>query len=300
MGDQSYALITPAKNEAEQIGRTIESVLAQTIRPSRWVIVSNGSTDRTEDIVAEFARKHSFIELVRTGQDVRRDFSAKVRAFEAGYKRLQDEPYDFVGNLDADVSIASNYFQSLLERFANQPDLGIAGGVILELVGNHYVRQRISSNSVAGAIQLFRRDCYEAIGGYTPLKLGGVDAAAEITARMKGWTVRTFPDLLVYHHRRVTTGSNSVYGTRFREGVTNYVLGYHPVFQLLSSLSRIGERPYIVGSLINLLGYMWSYAKRQPRAVPEDTIRHLRAEQIQRLISCFRVRRNSSEIPRGM
>jgi hypothetical protein len=168
-------------------------------------------------------------------------------------------------------------------RFDQNPKLGIGGGIILELVDGKFVSQNISTNSVAGAVQLFRRACYEAIGGYQALKGGGVDAVAEIMARHQGWLVETFPDLPVRHHRRVTSGSSSVLSTEFRLGQTAYRLGYQPVFALAISLSRLPRRPYVIGGLAHGMGYCWAYVRREKVQLPNETVKFLRSEQLQRL-----------------
>jgi len=218
-------------------------------------VVNDGSTDRTDEIVERYARNHSLIQPVRAGEKSERNCSSKVKAFKAGYGLLGDTKYDYIGNLDADVSFGPEYFEQVLKRFEENAELGIGGGIIQELIDGEYVTQTISLNSVAGAVQLFRRHCYEDIGGYIPIKEGGIDAAAEIMARMRGWKTQTFPELKVLHHRRVAIGKGNILSMRFRTGRTNRLLGYHPLFQMLSSLYRIKQRPYLLGSLLILSGY---------------------------------------------
>jgi poly-beta-1,6-N-acetyl-D-glucosamine synthase len=278
-----YMIITPARNEERVIENTIQSVVSQTVKPDKWVIISDCSTDRTDEIVQDYCGKHPFIQLIRSSGDEQRNFGSKVAAFNVGYRTLAGLEYEFIGNLDADVSFAPDYFENLLERFAQVPKLGIGGGIILELVGNKFVSQNISTNSVAGAVQLFRRACYEGIGGYRALPGGGIDAAAEIMARHQGWLVQTFPDLLVRHHRRVTSGSSSVLSTEFRLGQTAFQLGYQPVFALAISLSRLPRQPYIIGGIARSVGYCWAYLSRERVQLPSETVKFLRSEQLERL-----------------
>jgi len=278
-----YVLVTPARNEQESIGRTIEAVIGQTIKPLRWVIVSDGSVDQTAETVQEFAESHDFIDLVVIPPRAKGDFGSKVRAFHAGLDRLTHLDYEFVGNLDADVTFNADYYESMLGHFERTPRLGVAAGAILERVGNQYVPQCGASNSAAGSVQLFRRRCYESFGGYVPIKGGGIDAAAEIMARMHGWEVRTFPETPVYHHRRMSTGGRTILNTRFRSGVTNYTLGYHPLFQLATCAKRVTDRPYLIGSICSLLGYSWAWLKRSDHAIPTEAVRFLRSEQLERL-----------------
>jgi biofilm PGA synthesis N-glycosyltransferase PgaC len=289
MKDVKYVLITPAKNEAAYIGRTIYAVRSQTILPQKWVIVSDGSTDETDEIASSYARKHSFIQLLRAGEKGQKDFGSKVRAFWAGCGELRGAEYDFIGNLDADVTFDVRYFESILEKFQSNPKLGIGGGLILELLGDKFVIPRTSLNSVGGPIQLFRRECYEAIGGFVPMRLGGVDAAVEIKARMLGWDVQTFPEIQVHHHRRVSTGAKTAFGTKFKSGMTNYILGYHALFQIGSSLSRVMEPPYLAGSACSLAGFGWACLRGYKHALPNDVVSFLRAEQMARIRTSLRV-----------
>ena len=283
MTPPGYVLITPARNEEAYIGLTIQSVACQTVRPLRWVIVDDGSEDRTFDIANSAARKYEFVQVVSSRREGTRNFGSKVAAFNAGLEQLRDLAYDFIGNLDADVSFTPHYYEQVLNQFQKEPQLGLAGGIIEELIGDRYVCQRISRDSVAGAVQFFRRDCFEAIGGYIPMKSGGIDAAAEISARMRGWQVRTFPELCVRHHRRVATGRRSLLSTRFHEGITNYVLGYHPAFQVVRSAYRILDRPFITGGVLMLAGYGWAWARQYERLLPRQAVLQLRSEQMARL-----------------
>jgi glycosyltransferase involved in cell wall biosynthesis len=284
-----YVLVTPARNEEGLIGGTIASVLAQTVRPRKWVIVSDGSTDRTDEIVADAAEQNPFISLIRVSAREKRSFSSKVNAFRVSHELLDGVAFDYLGALDADVTFAPNYFEHLLGRLERDEKLGIAGGVIQELIDGRYVEQRTSLNSVAGAVQMFRRSCYEGIGGYIPLRYGGIDSAAEIMARMHGWQVQTFPDLKVLHHRRVSSGTGGMIRTKLRHGIGHYSLGYHPVFQLVRCAYRVLDRPYVVGSLLMACGYFWAWTTRMEKAAPKDLIEYLRTEQADRLRAMFRI-----------
>jgi poly-beta-1,6-N-acetyl-D-glucosamine synthase len=199
----SYVLITPARNEEANIGRTIKSVVAQTILPKKWVIVSDGSTDRTDDIVNEHLPGNSWIELIRMPERTERNFAAKVACFNRGYEKVEALDFEIVGNLDADISFEdAEYFVFLLEKFMADPRLGVSGTPFVE-DGKHYDYRFTSIEHVSGACQLFRRECFEEIGGYIPIKGGGVDWAAVTTARMKGWKTRTFTEKRCLHHRKI-------------------------------------------------------------------------------------------------
>ena len=296
MAELSYVLVTPARNEGAHIGKTLQAVCAQTCLPARWVIVSDGSMDDTEKQVAAHAERHAFIVLVTTSGDGHRGVAAKVAAIRRGTELLTG-PYDFWGNLDADISFEPNYFETLLGRFAGNPRLGIGGGIVHELIGERFHPQRVSLESVAGAVQLFRRQCYEDVGGYLPVEFGGEDAAAEFVARSKGWEVETFPDLRVLHHRRVGLGTGPFMSCKFRQGRMDRVLGYHPLFEFFRCCYRSIERPYVVGGALRFLGYVWSALRGDRTVLPPDVVAHLRGEQMKRLWG--RGGRKESDSPAG-
>ncbi|KMQ51476.1 Glycosyl transferase [Chitinispirillum alkaliphilum] len=279
-----YVLVTPVRNGEATIEKTIASVLAQTIQPQCWVIVSDGSEDKTDEIIKRYVQKNSIIRFRRVEHDITMGFAGKVRAINTGLLELKKFEYNFIGNLDADISFECDYFHRILNHFNSDRNLGIAGGHICEFYNQRYTPQAISSNSVAGAVQLFRRDCFEQIGGYLPLSTGGIDSAAEILARSKGWKVKTIFDLQVIHHGPVLTGSLSPTARLFMQGNNNYRLGYHPLFQLASSLKRIKSKPLLIGALAYLAGYFMFVIKKAPKVLPEDAITFLRNEQLRRLI----------------
>jgi len=278
-----YILITPARNEEACIEKPLQSVVAQSHLPKKWVIVSDGSTDRTDAIVREYAARYPFIELVRAAEQGTRNFGSKVAAFNAGYARVSNLKYDLIGNLDADVSFDPDYFALLLERFSHDARLGLGGGIIREKVGERFVTQTISRNSVAGAVQLFRRGCFEEIGGYIPLTAGGIDSAAEIMARMHGWNVQTFPELEVLHHRRVSIGKGKMWTTYFQKGKNDFLLGYHPLFELMKCIYRVMEKPYLLGSTLAWFGYVWAWFRGCKFQLPAEAVQFLRTEQLARL-----------------
>jgi biofilm PGA synthesis N-glycosyltransferase PgaC len=284
MNAPSYVLITPVRNEQEFIDRTIVAVADQTHRPERWVIVSDGSTDRTDDIVRRRAETLPFIRFVRRESAGKRDFNSKVLAIREGAECMKDVDYDFIGNLDGDVSIAPEYFEQLLARFNEQPVLGLAGGLIYEDLGDSWRAQTLGTDrSVAGAVQMFRRACWEAIGGYPPLRYGGEDAAAEIMARQRGWHTRTFRDLRVQHHRRVGMEGQSALRAFYNMGWREAVIGYHPMFEMVRVLNRMRSAPVILGGLSHLGGYLSAKAWREPIGLPVDCVEFLRHEQMERL-----------------
>jgi len=283
MTKKMYALLTAAHNEERYIEKTITSVLEQTVLPVKWIIVSDNSTDSTEHIVRHYSRQYSFIRLVRKKSTEGRHFGSKALAIRLAYAQLKAFKFDFIGNLDADVSFAPTYFQFLLEKFAQNQKLGLAGGIRYDLVNGSFKQVPISPNSVGGPSQVFRRCCFEQIGGYLPLQKGGIDSVAEIMVRMYGWDVVSFPELKVYHYRQTGTANGNKIKSLFNAGIRDYSIGYHPMFEIVRCLPRLKEKPYLLRTLLMLSGYFWAGVSRYERPVSKTLIQFLRAEQKQRL-----------------
>lgn len=281
MTKTEYVLITPAKNEENYIGKTIDSVINQTKKPLKWIIVDDGSSDQTSVVVSKHIEKHDFIHFINNCGNMSRSFGSKVKAFKAGFRQLGDIQYDFIGNLDADVTFEEKYFEDVINLFSVEKKLGIAGGIIRELINGKYVEQNTSLDSVAGAVQLFRKQCFQQIGGYREMKYGGVDTVAEVMARMNGWKVQTISELKVLHHRQVglaSIGSNlkKYYSVGFR----HFTLGYHPLFILMLSMYRMKEKPYLFSGLSIIAGYISGVVVNEKKVVSEEYVQFLRKEQI--------------------
>jgi poly-beta-1,6-N-acetyl-D-glucosamine synthase len=283
----TYVLITPARNEEMFIEQTIKSVVGQTIRPIKWVIVSDGSTDGTDGIVKEYLAEHQWIELLRMPERRERHFAAKVRAFNAGYAKVRHINYEIIGNLDADISFAADHFEFLLGKFEENSLLGVAGTAFIEDSSIAYNYDIVNIEHVSGQCQLFRRRCFEEIGGYMPIKGGGVDWTAVTTARMKGWKTRTFTEKTFIHHRRMGTGMSTVLASRFRFGKQDYYLGGHPAWEVLRCLYQMKRKPFILGGLFLFCGYFWAFVTRVEKPIPMALIDFRRNEQMQRLKKLF-------------
>jgi glycosyltransferase involved in cell wall biosynthesis len=290
----SYVLITPARNEAESIELTIKSVVMQTVRPIKWIIVSDGSTDGTDEIVRKYAADQPWIELLRTRERRERHFAGKVQAFNVGYARVQGLDYDAVGNLDADVSFDPGYFSYLLGKLAEDRALGLVGTPFKEGTNPTYDYRFVSIEHVSGACQLFRRECFEQIGGYVPVKGGCIDHIAVISARMKGWKTRTFTDMVVQHHRQMGTAGQGLILTRLKNGQKDYIIGNHPVWELFRAVYQATRKPYVVGSLMLVSGYFWSLIRRVDRPVSDELVAFVRREQMLRLRRILTGKRNAS------
>lgn len=283
-----YVVITPARNEAASLELTIGSMLAQTVLPLRWVIVSDGSTDGTDEIVARYARQHSWIELIHLPERSERDFAAKVKAFNAGLEHVTAMRYDVVVSLDADITFDSDYFSFLLGKLAVHPELGLVGTPFRELTGEIYDYRFVSVEHVSGACQVFRRSCFENIGGYVPIRGGSIDHVAVITARMKGWKTRTFTEKYCIHHRRIGTAKHGPVAAKFRVGMKDYAVGNHPLWELCRVVRQAMLPPRCIGGLALGAGYAWAaLTQRAIRPVTPELIHFHRREQMKRLCNFF-------------
>jgi len=279
-----YVLITPARDEAAFIELTIQSVIRQTLLPVKWVIVSDGSTDGTDEIVKKYAAAHSFMELLRMPERRDRSFSGKACAFNAGYERVKEFDFEVIANLDGDISFDPEYFAFLLRKMSENPSLGVGGTAFEEIVGQPYYNYHIVGlDHVSGQCQLFRRRCFEDIGGYVPMKLGGIDYVALTAARMKGWKTRTFTEKTFTHHRKMGTAQTGLLKSKYKLGLKDYVFGGHPLWELFRAAYQMTKKPFIVGGLALGTGYFLAALRREERLISLEMIAFRRREQMQRL-----------------
>ncbi len=287
-----YAVITPAYNEARYIRKTIDSVLKQSCLPSVWLIVDDGSSDQTRSIVQEYAGRYPWIRChTRTRVAGQTYFGSNVYAIMEGYERIREESFEYLAILDGDISLPETYYESVLAKFQADPQMGIASGVYLDRVNGKLRKILNDRRSTPQALMVFRRTCFESIGGLVPMKYGGEDTCACFTARMKGWKTWSFPELTAIHNKPVGTGhGRSMLQIRFRQGLGEYFMAMYPLFMILKSLRRCFlERPFLLGGLARIAGYIWGWLKREPRQIPQETVRFIRAEQKARIFGLNRI-----------
>ena len=287
--DLSYVLITPARNEAEFIELTIKSVVSQTVRPLKWVIVNDGSSDRTIEIVTKYASANPWIDLIHMPERRERSFAGKAQAVNAGRARVAGLQYDVIGNLDADVSFEPDYFEFLMNRFAENPKLGVAGTAFHEgdLTYNY---EFVGTEHVSGMCQMFRRECFENIGGYLAVKSGGIDLIAVLSARAKSWETRTFLEKSFVHHRTQGGALHTGLRGRWYMGRKDYLLGNHPVWEILRSVYQMAHKPYLVGGFLVLISYLWCALRGVERTIPKELMALRRSDQLTRLKMMFQRR----------
>jgi len=280
-------LITPARNEEQFIEQLIQCVISQSLLPAKWLIVNDGSTDRTAEIVSRYVAKHEWMELLNLSPHRDRSFAAKVQAFNAGYERMKHLDYAVIGNLDSDVSFDSGYIEFLIEKFAEDEHLGVAGTIFHEEGYSSETDSFEGQNHVPGGCQLFRRQCFEEIGGYIPHRAGGIDWIAVTTARMKGWTTRSFRDKAFFHNRSLGTAERGALASTFSYGEKDYYLGNHPIWELFRVAYRATKPPYLLDGLSLGLGFCWAYIRRMPRPITPELMAFHRKEEMTKLKAIF-------------
>jgi poly-beta-1,6-N-acetyl-D-glucosamine synthase len=279
-----YVIITPVRNEAKYVENTIASVVTQTVLPTKWVIVDDGSTDGTGEILEQYAVQHAWIKVVhRANRGHRASGGGVIEAFYDGYAALGDTGWEFIVKLDGDLSFPPDYFERCLARFAAEPRLGIGGGMVCFDDQGQLREESVGDPPfhVRGATKIYRRACWDKIG---PLvKAPGWDTIDEVKANLHGWTTRTFRDLKIAQHKATGTADGS-WRNWFKNGRANYITGYHPVFMLAKCFKRALRRPLFIQAIALWAGFSSGYFMQIPQVKDRDTVRYLRQQQIRRML----------------
>jgi glycosyltransferase involved in cell wall biosynthesis len=278
---ERYVIITPVRDEEKYLGQTIECVLNQTIRPLEWVIVDDGSSDRTGEIIDQYSAQFSWIRAVhRVNRGFRKSGGGVVEAFYDGYRALQSKEWEFIVKLDGDLTFSTHYFEECFAHFYGEPRLGIGGGEIYHSLDRKLKLEENPRFHVRGATKIYRRTCWDEIGGLWVAP--GWDTIDEVKANMLGWTTGAFPELQLIHHR-VTGSADGFVRDRVKHGLACYISGYHPLFLAASCVRRLVRRPYVVGSFAVLFGFLKGYWRNVARVDDSKLISYLRNQQLRRL-----------------
>jgi poly-beta-1,6-N-acetyl-D-glucosamine synthase len=276
-----YVIITPVRDEERYIEATLLSVCQQTARPAEWVIVDDGSRDATGDIIDRHAKQHPWIGVVhRVNRGFRKPGGGVIEAFYDGYQALRCRDWDFVVKLDGDLSFAPDYFERCFEYFRRDPRLGITGGEIYHNVSGELKVEANPRFHVRGATKIYRRNCWEEIGGLWPA--AGWDTIDEVRANMMGWKTYTLTDLHLLHHR-FTGSEEGLFRDRVKHGLACYVSRYHPLYVAASCLRRFTQKPYVIGSVGIMYGFLRAHFTRPPRLEDQSYVTYIRGQQLRRL-----------------
>lgn len=290
----SLLVVSPVRDEAKYLRRTLDSMVAQTVRPIEWIIVDDGSTDETPDIVREYAARYPFIRLeTRQDRGFRKLGGGVVAAFNFGKDLARHTDYGYLAKLDGDMSFGPRYLELMMQTFQANPRLAAVSGKVYRSEGDGFVEETHLEEQVAGQFKLYRRDAFEDIGGFVQhLSWDGIDMHR---ARMKGWQTLSFyhPDAWLWHHRIMGSSDRSIYVGRLRWGRGNWYMGYHPLYAMAAGINRMRERPYAIGGLLMIAGYLGAALRGLPRYDDMEFRRELRRWQMARLRGMFARRKRA-------
>ena len=282
---ERIVIVSPVRDEAEYIERTIRSIMRQTTRPVEWVIVDDGSSDGTRKIVERLSRGVDWIRLVRREDRGRRAVGpGVVEAFYYGYEHIRTRRYDYICKLDGDIELNPDYFATLLAKFAADPRLGAASGKpFLVTEDGRVIPERTSDEMVVGAVNFYRQSCFESIGGF--VREVHWDGIAFHQCRRRGWRTCSFADpaLAIYHNRMMGASEKSIFEGRLRWGRGQWFLGTHPLYLLGIGAYRALERPFVIGGALIVAGYIQAWWRGMRRYGDSDFRRSLHAWQMERL-----------------
>lgn len=286
-----YIIITPVRNEEKYIEKTILSMINQSIHPLLWVLVNDLSTDNTENILLKYEKQYRFIKLIQNKGYKSRSLGSQISAFNMGYSYAKNIDFQYIGKLDADVSIPRNYYELVINKLRIEPKLGIAGGTIYEMhKGRFKSRNGNRTDSVPGAIQLFRKQCFHDIGGFIENKYGGYDSVAEEMARMKGWQVRSYEQIIARHYRKTGMAEKGIIKAKIFQGFKDYSIGYIPMYEILKCIKRVKEKPIIIGSFFRFVGYFWLMIKRENIAISAHVLKYIRDSQKKKICKFIKIK----------
>ncbi|HTV04891.1 MAG TPA: glycosyltransferase family A protein [Acidobacteriaceae bacterium] len=285
----NYVVITPVRDEEKHLASTIESMLRQTVLPKEWVIVDDGSTDGTAKILDDYAVHYPWIRsLHRQNRGFRKSGSGVMEAFADGYRTLQWRDWHFLVKLDGDLSFSPDYFERCFQHFDAEPRLGIGGGEIYHNLSIGLTLEKNPRFHVRGATKIYKRACWEAIGGLWPAP--GWDTIDEAKANMLGWKTSSFEELRLVHYR-LTGSAEGLLRDRVKKGLAYHISGYHPLFVMASCMRRMFQKPYLIGSIAICFGFLKGFCGRTPRVSDRHLISYIRRQQLRRLFglqTCWR------------
>ncbi|MDD5546107.1 MAG: glycosyltransferase [Candidatus Omnitrophica bacterium] len=271
----SYVIISAVRNEEQYIERTICSVISQTIKPVEWVIVNDGSKDKTAAIVDDYSKRVRWIKLINlpdrgyylAGPGV-------VNSFNRGVESLFSQDWEFIVKMDCDISFDADYFEKILNEFRKNSKLGIASGCTFLLNKRKLIQEKVQDDHPVGPCKVYKRECFESIGGLRPIY--GWDLADILSAQMKEWDTRCFKELIIIHYRQTGTQRRGITKGKFFLGRMQYRFGYTFLYTCLKALNKVFERPYLLGSAGIIFGYLYSWIKKEQKYFDEEMTCFLR------------------------
>jgi glycosyltransferase involved in cell wall biosynthesis len=277
---ENYVIISPVRNEEKYLEKTIQSVLNQTILPQEYIIVDDGSTDKTPEIIEKYVSQHKWIRTCNKPKGVHRPGAGVVEAFYSGFQIIENNSWNFVIKLDGDLSFEKDYFEQQLTEFKNNPKLGMTSGVTYQPTTKGLIMDKMPEDHVRGAAKMYRRSCFDQIGGMQ--KVLGWDTIDELKAQQAGWETRSYKHLVLIHYKPIGIKQTNLIKRELMAGNRHYYLGYHPIFAILRDFYRMLQKPYIIAGFLNFLGFIKAYISKKER-IERSLIKLLRKKQLARL-----------------
>lgn len=277
-------IISPVRDESKYLRRTMDAIVAQTWRPVEWILVDDGSSDSTPDIVKEYAAKYPFIRLVHnTNRGYRKLGGGVIAAFNFGKAHIEHQDYQYIAKLDGDMSFGPLYIEHMLTKLQADPGLAAVSGKVYREERGKFIKERHIEEQVAGQFKLYKRKAFEEIGGFVEhLAWDGIDVHQ---SRLKGWRTLSYydPDAWLWHHRIMGSSDRGLYVGRLRWGRGNWYMGYHPLYAIATGVNRMREKPYFIGGLLMIIGYFNAALRGLPQYEDEHFKQELKKWQLQRL-----------------
>ncbi len=281
----SYLIISPCRNEADFMRKTLDSVVAQSVLPAKWVIVDDGSTDETPDIIAEYIRKYNWISVIRNDDRGKRAVGPGViEAFYRGYETINANDYDYICKLDMDLILPPDYFKLLMKEMEDNPRLGCFSGKPYYISNGEEISEKCGDEMCVGASKFYRRECFEEIGGFVREVMW--DAIDCHRARFMGWIARSSDakDIRFIHLRPMGSSEKGILTGRMRHGFGQYYMGSSFIYFMATAVYRMMRPPYIVGGLAMAWGYLKSLLSGADQQSDKTLIKFIRRYQRRALI----------------
>lgn len=277
-----YYIVTPIKNEGKYIRHTLDSVINQTKTPEKWIIVDDGSTDDTLNIIKDYEKRISWIKVIenKNFNEQRRGGAKVIRAFNKGYKEIKTRDYDFIVKLDGDLKLPSNYFEEICNVFIKNPKVGLCGGVILNKYGDKLIQEGKINYHVRGAFKSIRKECFEQIGGFK--ELWNWDGIDEMDAMLKGWQTKVI-DLKVIHYRPTSSAYN-FRKQNLMHGRDAYALRNNVILLLLRTIKAMTKKPLIIGGFYYLTGYLQGLINQDKPTVSKELSKFMNKFHTKRIL----------------
>lgn len=274
----NYTIISPVRNEEEFIEKTLKSVVNQTLKPLEWIIIDDGSTDKTAEIVNNYVKKYDWIKMINQ-QDRGFYYPGKgvVDTFYKGFDNISNNNWDFIVKLDCDLSFQEDYFEKVLHEFELNPKLGIASGLTFIPSNGGMVSEKVQDDHPVGPSKVYRKECFKDIDGLKPIS--GWDLADLLSAQMKGWETKCFDNFKINHYRKTGSRRSDFTSGMFLWGRFHYRYGYGLFYTFLKSIYRLAEKPVIIGGISIFLGYLYAFVKQEDRIFDKEMRKFLRKKQ---------------------